>query len=755
MSLFDQHRYIEAEDIARSMTEKFPLAGFGWKVLGATLKLRGLNEDALAPFRRAVELSPSDAESHNNLGITFKDLGALAEAENHYRRALEINPNFVDALSNLGAILQDQGRLNEALGTYSRALQIKPDHTDALSNFGSVLKEMGHLDKAEASCRQAIQIKEDYANGHNNLGAVLYAKGCMDDAESSFRRALQIDPNFVGAYNNLALLLISQREFVAAFDASKRSLLSKETTEAKKIFASCLQHVRSIHDDRELRTLMTRAISEPWSRPNDLAPACISLIKVNHEIGGLIARSTDSWPTRLSEQDLFGANGLTALVGDHLLDAVLVSVPVCDVEMERFLTMVRHAMLENMYKVGPAEDESNRLQGFYSALARQCFINEYVFSQTDDETKKAFDLRNALVSALEANGPVSADLIVAVACYFSLGAIPFASKLLEAQWPNGVREILVQQVTEPLKELQFRCTIPRLTIIDDGVSLDVKNQYEENPYPRWIKPAPSGNAMPVDAVLRGLFPLVPFHPMGKESDLDILIAGCGTGQHSIGSAQRFKGARVLAIDLSKSSLGYAKRKTQELGLSSIEYAQADLLKLQSLGRDFDVIESSGVLHHLADPLAGWRVLLSLLRPGGFMNLGFYSETGRRNLAPMRAFISNKGYGATANEIRQCRQELIDAELFEKSSDFFSVSACRDLLFHVQEHRLTLPEIDGFLRENGLAFLGFEIDSDVLNAYKLRVPDDQAATNLEQWHIFENENPDTFVGMYQFWVQKIR
>ena len=88
-----------------------------------------------------------------------------------------------------------------------------------------------------------------------------------------------------------------------------------------------------------------------------------------------------------------------------------------------------------------------------------------------------------------------------------------------------------------------------------------------------------------------------------------------------------------------------------------------------------------------------------------------------------------------------------------TSDFFTISTCRDLLFHAQEHQMTLTRIDAFLRENNLAFLGFEIDSDVLHAYRQRFPDDPAATNLGQWQTFENNNPDTFASMYQFWIQK--
>jgi len=285
----------------------------------------------------------------------------------------------------------------------------------------------------------------------------------------------------------------------------------------------------------------------------------------------------------------------------------------------------------------------------------------------------------------------------------------------------------------------------------------VQRQYEENPYPRWIRMAPAGEAKDINVLLRQKFPRSSFKHLLKKASTDVLVAGCGTGQHAIGTAQRIQNAQVLAVDLSLSSLAYAKRKARELGCLSIDYAQADLLKLGSLGRSFDVIASSGVLHHLADPWAGWRALLSLLHPGGFMKLGFYSEAARRNIVRIRTFIAAHGYAATANEIRRCRQDLIDLHTdfgaVLASPDFFSISACRDLLFHVQEHRLTLTGIDAFITENNLRLLGLEIEQSVLHAYQQRFPDDGPATNLGQWQIFENENPDTFAGMYQFWVQK--
>jgi hypothetical protein len=72
---------------------------------------------------------------------------------------------------------------------------------------------------------------------------------------------------------------------------------------------------------------------------------------------------------------------------------------------------------------------------------------------------------------------------------------------------------------------------------------------------------------------------------------------------------------------------------------------------------------------------------------------------------------------------------------------------------VQEHRMTLPQIKSFLQENNLVFLGFQEDPETLLAYTQRFSNDPAATNLDQWHIFESERPYTFIRMYQFWLQK--
>ena len=506
----------------------------------------------------------------------------------------------------------------------------------------------------------------------------------------------------------------------------------------------------------DLRKNLIRALSEPWGRPADIAKLGASLLKHSGATSECINRVASAWSGRLTPQELFTPGEFAQICDDELLRCLLKSTFICDIELERFLTATRCTLLQSSAEVNAANLGEDGLR-FCCALAHQCFINEYIFGYTDDELEQAHQLRTQVVQSLVSENSVPELWFVIVAMYFPLASLPMAQLILDRSWSDPVSELVLRQVQEWQEEQHLRPCIRRLTPVNDRVSRAVQQQYEENPYPRWVMAAPVAIATTIDGYLRRRFPLVPFRRMEKRA-VDILIAGCGTGQHSIETAQQFIGAQVLAIDLSLASLCYAKRKTRELELSNIDYAQADILHLEAIGRDFDVIDASGVLHHLADPLSGWRMLRSMLRPGGFMRVGLYSKLARRNIVDARTIIAQRGYRASPEDMRQCRQlvaTLADARPARRvteMSDFFSMSTCRDLLFHVQEHQFTLPEIGVFLKQNRLQLLGFEIHGQVLQSYRARFPDDQTMTDLNSWHSYEKQNPAIFAGMYQFWIQ---
>jgi SAM-dependent methyltransferase len=243
-----------------------------------------------------------------------------------------------------------------------------------------------------------------------------------------------------------------------------------------------------------------------------------------------------------------------------------------------------------------------------------------------------------------------------------------------------------------------------------------------------------------------------FDPVVPGGTPRVLVAGCGTGQHAVTTALRYPGGTLLAVDLSLASLAYAKRKSVELGIANIEYRQGDILNLGALGERFDVIECSGVLHHMAQPLEGWRVLASLRKPGGRMRIGLYSEAGRREVVRARELIVQHGFTADRPGIRAARAQIRkDPRLAQlaRNEDFYSMSGCRDLLFHVHEQRFTLLEIESMVSRLGLRFLGFELPDSgaTLARYRARFSKD----SLHNWHKFEQEFPDTFSRMYQFWV----
>lgn len=716
-------------------------------------------DEARSAYQLAIACDQNYAAAHFNLGNLNYRAGKFEVALCNYQAAVGIRSDFADAFVAIANTLDSLGRAAEAIENYEHALHINPNYAEVHFNLGVLAMGQKQHGKAADCLRRAAKIKPENAQFHHALGTALSALEQLNAAEESFRRALSIEPESPDVLCELAMLLECNQKAPEAVQLLARALDHAPTWTIKSAFAYCVARTRFAINEPQTRAALTSAVTEPWGIPSQLCQPALSLIMLSPRISDCVRLANVSWPARLPKVALFGANGLAALAADPLLRAVLEAAPVTTMEFERFLTCARHALLETASIAGPPDPSDNAALPFYAALARQCFVNEYVFYSDDGERLAAAACYERLQTLLDANDVVPPLLVLAVAAYFPLYTLRDANQLLDANYPSPIQEVLGQQIREPLEEQALRAGIDCLTAIAPGVSERVRDQYEQNPYPRWVKLPKCNQSRRFNDELRHRLPFALFTPLPDDSAPEVLIAGCGTGSHSIVSAQRFRGARVLAIDLSLSSISYAIRKTRQLGITNIEYAQADILKLIDIARTFDIIESGGVLHHLADPFMGWRALVSRLRPGGFMGLGFYSDVARRHVVKAREFIASRGYAGTYDDIRRFRQDLaaqdasVDLQRLTKSSDFYSTSECRDLLFHVQEHRLTLDQIELFIAESRLAFLGFELDPRVRHQYRVRFTDDPSGTNLRNWSIFEADNPKTFVGMYRFWIQK--
>jgi SAM-dependent methyltransferase len=579
------------------------------------------------------------------------------------------------------------------------------------------------------------------AETHRTLGAALMAQNKASEAIPHFEHVIALKPNLPSAYEDLARACLAAGRLKSAIGAASRALALHETAQSKTLFAQCVREARFTADDGRIRKLMLRALAEIWDRPRELAAACISLIKLDAVVNGSIARANSAWPARLSASELLGTS--IALSRDQLLCRLLESTPITDVGLERLLTNVRLAMLTT--STTDSRRDGHQL-GFYCAVARQCFINQYVFSMSEVEADQAQRLREALERALAVGDPCPELWPAIVGAYFPLHTLSKAEELFNRSWPAYVDALLVQQVKEPADERRIASSIPVLTSIDGDVSRAVRQQYEESPYPRWVHAGPPGQPV----ILKDRRP---------EQVFDVLFAGCGTGLSTVEFARQTPRARVLAVDLSLASLCYAQRMTRSYGLTNVEFGQADITKLAMIGREFDYVDASGVLHHLADPWEGWRILLSLLRPGGVMLVGLYSELARQSIVAARRLIGDRSYRPIPQDIRRCREEAMAAEdgSLLKSviywNDFYAMSECRDLIFHVQEHHITLREIKLFLAAIGVQFGGFMLDALTFQRFATRFPEPAAMTNLDCWQAFETQAPSTFAAMYQFWVHK--
>ena len=677
-------------------------------------------KEAQILYNKILEVNPNHSQALNNLGTIYINLKEHQKAKECYEKIISINPNYANVQYNLGIIFKQLGDIQKAINHYENAIAINPNYVDAYYNLSNAFRDLEKNEKAKIYYEKTIELNPNHANAHNNLASVFTVLGEPQKAISHYEKVLQIDPNNIPTINSLSALL---------------GLYKVE--------------YKSEADKTSFKKLVLLLFKKDNIKPIYLAKNARLLLLSNNESNDLLRIIN-------SKSSLLTNKVVQNLLEEELLYLILQKSLFADIFWEKLLNKLRCEILFNLKNSN--KNILNELFIFIISLAEQCWLNEYIYSQSIEE----INLINKLKDSIEKNKEVNELEVAILACYIPLNTSKIITRKLLAHKSTNIlfNDLITVQISEPLNEKELVKSIKSLDKIVDPVSKEVRDQYEENPYPRWrcTNKFLSKNFF---FWLNNEIEPNQINYNNKFNNPNVLVAGCGTGSHPI-LTTRYKNSNILAVDLSLSSLAYAKRKTEKLGYKNIGYLQADILQLKKLNRKFDIIECGGSLHHMKDPMAGFKVILDILEPYGFLKLGLYSETARQHIVSARELIKIKNLKNTNEDIKNFRQDVIKKKvnpLIQKvilTEDFYSTSNIRDLLFHVQEHCFTIPKISKILKDLNLEFLGFYFNSkDIKERYKKKFPKDKKCNSLDNWHQFETNNPNIFVEMYQFWVKKLQ
>lgn len=469
-----------------------------------------------------------------------------------------------------------------------------------------------------------------------------------------------------------------------------------------------------------------------------------------------------AWSNDTAAWDRFLADGsLIAFLNSPLMRALMVTTPIPQLPFDRLVTHIRQRLLEDA--ASSTQRFSDETLNAAATISIYAFLSEYVFPESVGETR----LVERLLKRFEVGATERPTLltVAVLGAYRQLNDLPVADAILaHASFSPPMADLIRVQFKEPRRERDLAKSMASVTLIADETSQKVRAQYEEHPYPRWMTHTDNDPIAPQDyfqACCTGFDP----DEYGDSKQSSLLVAGCGTGRVAIEDKLLWPEAEMLAVDLSITSLAYGQRRALELGLDDISFVQADILQLPDLEKTFDYVTCTGVLHHMADPIEGWRALVQACRPGGMMRVCLYSAKARESVRRVRNLIEFEAETVSLGEMRQIREELIAhimtapkpnehiQEVFNRL-DMYTMSMCRDLLFHVQEQDFTIPKIEEAVKQLGLRFCGFVDPSrSLLDKYRAFAPKDERGLSLKNWHRFESRHPHTFNRMYDFMVQK--
>lgn len=570
------------------------------------------------------------------------------------------------------------------------------------------------------------------------------SRGDVELAALSLEKAVTTDPKFHEAWGLLGQIMLGHGEVISALECyASAAHAAPQETYYKEIVVELLRYTKYVKFNAKMKGLILDCLETPQLPCVKLHTPWLNILKEDPEFKKLFKiKNVDGRPT-FNKNAFDRAKDYSALLDPYFIGGMY-KLLVADINFEEFLTHVRRFLLDELESPKPhfAEEDYTRLA---AAIASYCYFNEYIFDFSEEEEAIYMEL----AKRVENDSDIAKDrrYIALLGSYMPLFKLRNAEDIANIHREDDLLAGMIQRQLDDYFSLKETAdTITPITGISDEVSKMVRDMYEELPYPKWRD-----------------FSKVIYEPTIEgdiqNDELEILNAGCGTGHEAIELGWAFPNSNVLAVDLSLNSLAFAKQKALEYGVKNITFHQADILNLRELDREFDYVSSGGVIHHMKDPEEGLKVLVDVLKPGGILRLGLYSKIAREPITRIRNAIKDKGYTTSFDDMRRFRREAEDVvgrdtmNLMYRSSDFYAMPTCKDLLFHVQEHQFTLPQLKDTLERNGLEFIKFHHHKDVFDAYKKMFPDDEDCNNLDNWHKYEEKHRMTFIRMYMFYCRK--
>ncbi len=599
----------------------------------------------------------------------------------------------------------------------------------------------GRFDDAEALFRKSLSLSEN-PEAYHGLGVVLNMQEFTNEAIASLKKAIAVNPYFAPSYGVLGDIYLSLGHGMQAIEQFAQGVAADPSSDVYK--HRLIQIMRTLtfkKINENLKGVLLACLESPGLDLVDMGRCWLSIIESdeNFSTAYKLSRHKDYAAFRAA----FDRMGSTEVFQDAFFLTGLGLFIVPDAGFERWAMHLRRVLLESVTGRNPFDEQTREFLA--CALSRYCFLTDYIFEETEEEQT----LVAALKKTIEKQAAEEIELVelAILGCYVPLYHLKKARKIAEIL-PGGdhVSQIPKGQIDDFFTMEKIRKDIFELTLIENHTSMAVQVQYEEFPYPR----RSYLSKVIRDESVEGVF-------TGKSAK--ILVAGCGTGREALELACVFPDAEVLAVDLSKASLAYGIMQAEAFGIPNVTFQHGDILELGLLEERFDYIACSGVLHHLKEPLDGWRVLTGLLKPDGLMRIALYSRLARKAVNEARAQILAKGIGNDAVSIREFRRDankhlkFSTLKTLAEIPDYYTMPECRDLLFHVQEHQFDLDQVHDCLETLGLAFIKFYIQQSVIDNYVKAFPDDPQATNLKNWAKWEVRKPETFAGMYRFWCRK--